>query len=157
MTAFQHSSPQPRNTHKMTATEDPRVADYLDDKLQTLADLESLDSLLLAVRDQQSKLKQQLQDAHKDLEGAKHAAQGHGSSLKTRVKDFDREQVEIDRKLRDVTQSSTSDEAVRKFEVSMGKLNKLTMAKEYVRLLRDVDSLRYEQTWKVGDMLSNGK
>jgi 23S rRNA maturation-related 3'-5' exoribonuclease YhaM len=126
----------------MTTAEDPRVADYLDDKLQTLADLESLDSLLLAVRDQQSKLKQQLQDAQKDLQEAKTASIVHATSLTKIVKYFDREQVEIDKKLRDVTQSDTSDDAVRKFEASMDKLNKLTVAKEYVRLLRDVDLLR---------------
>lgn len=39
---------------------DARVQDYLDDKLQSSADLESLDSLLAAVQEQQHLLKQQV-------------------------------------------------------------------------------------------------
>jgi hypothetical protein len=38
---------------------DARVQDYLDDKLQASADLESLDALLSNVREQQNLLKQQ--------------------------------------------------------------------------------------------------
>lgn len=134
-------SPHPAKI-QMAQTDDPRVADYLDDKLQTLADLESLDSLLLAVRDQQVKLKQQLEDAHKQLGEANEASEKHATSLKLRVHEFESDQEDIDRRLREVTQSDTSDVAVRKFEVSMGKLNKLTVAKEYVRLLRDIEKLR---------------
>lgn len=39
---------------------DTRVQDYLDDKLQSAADLDSLDSLLENVREQQLLLKQQV-------------------------------------------------------------------------------------------------
>lgn len=39
---------------------DVRVDDYLNDKLQTFADFETLDSLLEKVREQQSLLKQQV-------------------------------------------------------------------------------------------------
>lgn len=39
---------------------DVRVQDYLDDKLQSAADLDSLDSLLAAVHEQQQLLKQQV-------------------------------------------------------------------------------------------------
>ena len=39
---------------------DTRVADYLDDKLQTIADLDSLDALLLSVREQHTLLKSQV-------------------------------------------------------------------------------------------------
>lgn len=44
----------------MTAVMDARVQDYLDDKLQSAADLESLDSLLDTVREQQELLKKQV-------------------------------------------------------------------------------------------------
>lgn len=44
----------------MTAVMDSRVQDYLDDKLQSAADLESLDSLLENVREQQELLKKQV-------------------------------------------------------------------------------------------------
>ena len=39
---------------------DSRVQDYLDDKLQSSADLETLDSLLANVRNQQDLLKKQV-------------------------------------------------------------------------------------------------
>jgi len=39
---------------------DVRVGDFLDDKLQTLADFESLDSLLQNVRERHSLLRQQV-------------------------------------------------------------------------------------------------
>lgn len=41
---------------------DTRVGDYLDDKLQTLADLDSLDALLQTVRNQHSLLRKQVRD-----------------------------------------------------------------------------------------------
>jgi hypothetical protein len=122
---------------------DVRVGDYLDDKLQTLADLESLDSLLLNVRNQQSLLQRQLQDAQKDLDEARESSTDHASSVKARAQKFHEDQRDIDRRLQVVTQSDTSDDAVRRFETKMDKLRKLEMAKEYVQLLKSVDSLRY--------------
>lgn len=44
----------------MTTAMDARVQDYLDDKLQSAADLDSLDSLLENVREQQELLKKQV-------------------------------------------------------------------------------------------------
>lgn len=44
----------------MTAAMDARVQDYLDDKLQSAADLDSLDTLLDNVREQQELLKKQV-------------------------------------------------------------------------------------------------
>jgi hypothetical protein len=41
-----------------------------------------------------------------------------------------------------VTQSDTSDDAVRRFEGNMDRLRRLDVAKGYVQLLKDVDSLR---------------
>jgi hypothetical protein len=43
---------------------DSRVAEWLDDKLQTLADLESLDALLQDVRSQQVLLRDQVSSLH---------------------------------------------------------------------------------------------
>ena len=43
---------------------DSRVAEWLDDKLQTLADLESLDALLQDVRSQQVLLRDQVSPLH---------------------------------------------------------------------------------------------
>jgi len=45
-----------------------RVYDYLDDRLQTLTDLESLDELLDNVKTQQSLLRKQVLDVDPNLE-----------------------------------------------------------------------------------------
>lgn len=45
----------------LDAASDTRLHDYLEDKLQTLADLESLDSLLASVKSQQELLRKQVQ------------------------------------------------------------------------------------------------
>lgn len=42
-----------------------------------------------------------------------------------------------------ITQSETSDEAVRIFESSMEKLRRLDIAKGYLDLLQEVEGLRY--------------
>jgi RAD50-interacting protein 1 len=122
--------------------QDVRLRDYLDDKLQTLADLESLDSLLINVRTQHSLLQQQLHDAQKDLEEAKKASVQHGTNLKASIKAFEKDQLDIDERLRQITDAETSDEAVKLFEASMDKLNRLDVAKGYVELLQLVESLR---------------
>lgn len=56
----------------------------------------------------------------------------------------------MDRRLLVVTQSETSDDAVRKFESSMEKLRKLDVAAGYVELLQSVDRLRTECTSQLG-------
>jgi predicted nucleic acid-binding Zn-ribbon protein len=119
---------------------DGRIGDYLDDKLQTLADLESLDGLLLAVRDQQTLLRKQLEDAQKDLEEAHRASVDHDAALKSQVAAFEKEQQDIDRRLKDITMSDTCDVAVRRFESSMEKLHKLDVAKGYVEVLQLVET-----------------
>jgi hypothetical protein len=119
---------------------DGRIGDYLDDKLQTLADLESLDGLLLAVRDQQSLLRKQLEDAQTDLEEAEHASVDHDAALKRQAAEFEKEQEVIDRRLRGITMSDTHDVAVKRFESSMDKLHKLDVAKGYVEVLQLVES-----------------
>ena len=43
-----------------------------------------------------------------------------------------------------VTQSETSDDAVRRFESSTNKLHKLDVANAYLELLLEVDRLRFE-------------
>jgi chromosome segregation ATPase len=121
---------------------DQRLGDYLDDKLQTLADLESLDSLLFNVRNQQSLLRQQLEDAQQDLQEARKASQEHATTLRTRQHDLSKESADIDRRLKDITGAAMADEASRKFEASVEKLNKLQAAKGYVDLVKEVDRLR---------------
>lgn len=119
---------------------DGRIGDYLDDKLQTLADLDSLDGLLLAVRDQQALLRKQLDDAQKDLEEAQQASVEHDASLKLQVAEFEHAQEDIDRRLKSITMSASCEVAVKRFESSMDKLHKLDVAKGYVQVLQLVET-----------------
>ncbi|KAF2000407.1 RINT-1 family protein-like protein [Amniculicola lignicola CBS 123094] len=121
-----------------------RAADYLDDQLQTLGDLDSLDGLLANISAQHGLLKQQLHDAQRDLHEAKQAADGHATALQRRADSFQHEQADIDRRLMVITASQTSDDAVPRFEAVLDQLQRLDIASAYVELLRDVDVLSKE-------------
>ncbi|KAF2272470.1 uncharacterized protein EI97DRAFT_461987 [Westerdykella ornata] len=123
---------------------DARVVDYLDDKLQTVGDLESLDALLESIHAQQGLLKQQLHDAQKDLSEAKQTAREHQESLQARVANFNTQQSDIDRRLLVITASETSDEAVPRFEAVLDSLQRLDMANAYLELLQQIHELSEE-------------
>ncbi|KAF2846034.1 RINT-1 family protein-like protein [Plenodomus tracheiphilus IPT5] len=118
-----------------------RVADFLDDKLQTSADLDSLDDLLARIHSQHGLLKAQLHDGQRDLHDAKQAARAHHAQLQQRADAFRHAQADIDRRLMVITASETSDEAVPRFEAVLDTLHRLDVAHGYVELLGDVDVL----------------
>lgn len=120
-----------------------RVADYLDDRLQTLGDLDSLHDLLATITTQHGLLKKQLHDAQRDLHNAKDAAHAHHDSLTQHADAFRHEQADIDRRLMVITASETSDEAVPRFAEVLDTLHRLDVATNYVDLLAEVDKLRY--------------
>ena len=62
--------------------------------------------------------------------------------MKHKAAEFQKEQDGIDRRLRIVTGSDVSDDAIRQFEQSMDKLHQLDVANGYVELLQGVDALR---------------
>ncbi|KAJ4348208.1 uncharacterized protein N0V89_009580 [Didymosphaeria variabile] len=121
-----------------------RVADYLDDKLQTPQDLDSLDQLLHNIHAQHGLLKQQLHDAQRDLHDAKQAQHHHHHELQNRARAFRTDQADIDRRLLVVAASDTSDNAVPRFERVLDTLRRLDVANAYVELLHEVDVLRTE-------------
>lgn len=121
---------------------DARVHDFLDDKLQTAGDLDSLDELLANITAQHGLLKQQLDDAQRDLHDAKHRQHEHLAQLQDKAAAFRREQQDIDRRLLVITASETSDDAVPRFEAVLGTLQRLDVAGGYIELLREVDVLR---------------
>ena len=47
-----------------------------------------------------------------------------------------------------VTRSETSDDAVQKFDLSMESLRKLDVAQEYMKLLSQVENLRFAEKTK---------
>ncbi|KAG2169047.1 hypothetical protein VTO58DRAFT_111570 [Aureobasidium pullulans] len=129
---------------------DVRLVDFLDDKLQSFADLDTLDSLLDSVKAQQDLLKQQLHDARNDHNVAQQASDKHATSIKEKASAFQRDQDDLDRRLQVVTQSETSDEALQKFETSMERLRKLDLASGYTEMLQEVETLRLECNEQLG-------
>ncbi|PUU78490.1 TIP-1 family-domain-containing protein [Tuber borchii] len=123
---------------------DSRVEDYLNDKFQTLGDLESLEEILNAVRTQQSQLRTQLQAAETRAEKARTAASEHSHSLLIQAQLFQQNQDDIDRRLQATTTSDTVQNAAAKFEASMEKLRRLDVAKGYVSLILQVQELSDE-------------
>jgi hypothetical protein len=92
----------------------------------------------------------QLEDTRREHAAAQKAANDHAGSVKSKVKAFEDEQHDIDRRLLITTQSETSDDAVKNFESSMERLRKLDVAAGYIELLKEVDVLRMECTSKLG-------
>jgi hypothetical protein len=123
---------------------DDRVADFLDDKLQTAGDLDggNLDALLARITQQQTLLKRQVDAAQKDLHDAKQDAHAHHAQLQQKAQTFRRQQADIDRRLLVITASETSDDAVPRFETFLDTLHRLDVASGYVELLSQVDLLR---------------
>ncbi|KAF2200617.1 RINT-1 family protein-like protein [Delitschia confertaspora ATCC 74209] len=121
-----------------------RVADYLDDKLQTLGDLTGLDALLANIHNQHGLLKQQLQDAQNGLSEAKQASHNHWQSLQERSSKFHAEQADIDRRLQVITESDTTDEATPRFEAILDTLQRLDVANGYLELLQEINVLSDE-------------
>ncbi|CUS14102.1 unnamed protein product [Tuber aestivum] len=123
---------------------DARVEDYLNDKFQTLGDLESLDEILNAVQTQQSQLRTQLQSAETRAEKARAAASEHSHNLLIQAQLFQQNQDDIDRRLQATTSSDTVQDAAAKFESSMEKLHRLDVAEGYVSLILHVHQLSDE-------------
>ena len=68
----------------------------------------------------------------------------HAKDLLSRTRKFKAQQADIDRRLLIVTQSETSDDAVQKFDASMGALQRLDVAQGYMGLLAEVEKLTSE-------------
>ena len=146
---------------KLHADVDVRLDDYLNDRIQTATDFDTLDALLANVVEQQSLLKKQvgrcctiastssLTSARNQLDQAEADArdaqvQYHAclSNIQLQAQNFQDMQADIDRRLLIVTRSETSDDAVQRFESSMAKLRALDVASRYTEMLHEVDKLR---------------
>ncbi|KAJ5293919.1 hypothetical protein PENANT_c009G01294 [Penicillium antarcticum] len=128
----------------LSSHERNRVEDYLNDKIQVAADLESLDSLLSSLRAQQELQRKQLAEAHEVLSSATKASIDHAEATRKQAEAFTNEQADIDRRLKAITQSETSDEAVHRLEKSMESLQRLEVSKGYVELLKEAEELSKE-------------
>ncbi|KAF3938505.1 hypothetical protein ABW19_dt0206149 [Dactylella cylindrospora] len=121
---------------------DARVYDYLNDKIQTSADLRSLDSLLDALRNQHSLLRQQLDRVGKDLNEAEGEQKQHASSVIIKSEQYLQRQADIDNRLERVRTSQTVSEVVLNYRRNLDRLRQLEIAKGYITVLQAVNILK---------------
>lgn len=123
---------------------DLRVEDYLDDKLQSTTDLDTLDDLLAKVELQRSQLKSQLDDATRELADARRTADERQLTIASRIIDFQELQRSIDARITVAADSDAPNNAIARLKIPMKKLRAVKIAQKYLELLRDVDELRAE-------------
>ena len=86
---------------------------------------------------------EQLQEANDALEKARKASADHAAMVQRKAEEFQRQQADIDDRMMRLTSTNTSDNAIKKFEGSMDKLNRLEFATHYLDLLQQAGKLRY--------------
>ncbi|KAK0764920.1 hypothetical protein N5P37_002392 [Trichoderma harzianum] len=123
---------------------DTRVEDYLEDKLQSTADLEHLDELLTNVELQRNQLQSQLDDAVKELEEARRTADERHTALQNRISEFNELQESIDRRVQIAAASDAPSEAIARLQKPMKQLQTVELAEKYFMLLQDAERLRKE-------------
>ncbi|KAL7820709.1 TIP-1 family domain-containing protein [Trichoderma gracile] len=123
---------------------DTRVEDYLEDKLQSTADLENLDELLNNVELQRNQLQSQLDDAVKQLDEARRIAEERQAELQTRISEFNEMQESIDRRVQIAAASDAPSEAIARLQKPMKQLQNVKLAQKYFMLLQDAERLRKE-------------
>lgn len=121
---------------------DTRVEDYLDDKFQSTADLDSFDELLANVETQRNQLQTQLDSAVRELEDARRTADGRQASLLARIDDFQKLQRSIDIRVKVAAASDAPSQAIARLQAPMKKLHAVELAQKYLELLQDVERLR---------------
>ncbi|KAK8022638.1 hypothetical protein PG993_013405 [Apiospora rasikravindrae] len=131
-------------TRAQSMEPDIRLEDYLDDKLQSVTDLENLDSLLANVELQRQQLQTQLDGAAQELEDVRRSAQDRQGGVAKQIEDFEQLQQSIDLRLQIMGQSDAPDEAIRRLEAPMKQLHRIELAHRYVSLLQDVEVMRRE-------------
>ncbi|RAH72338.1 RINT-1 family protein [Aspergillus aculeatinus CBS 121060] len=125
----------------LSSHERTRVEDYLNDKLQVSADLESLDSLLSSLRAQHELQRKQLAEAQEALSNATKASNDHAEATRQRAEAFNVQQEDIDRRLKAITGSDSSDDAAKRFEASIEKLRRLEISRGYMTVLKEAEEL----------------
>lgn len=123
---------------------DLRVEDYLDDKLQSTTDLDTLDELLANVETQRNQLQSQLDDALQELERARCITDDRNESLEKQISEFNELQASIDIRVKIAAASDAPSEAIARLQQPMKKLQNVELAQKYLTLLQDVEKLRAE-------------
>ncbi|KAJ0424205.1 TIP-1 family-domain-containing protein [Aspergillus carlsbadensis] len=128
-------------TSMLSTDERVRAQDYLNDKIQTSTDFESLESLLSNLRTHNELQRKQLSETQEVLSKATKSANDHVETTRKRAKAFNEQQAHIDRRLKALTRSNAGDEAAKRFEAGIRKLQSLELLRGYIRLLKDAEDL----------------
>ena len=73
----------------------------------------------------------------------------HSEKLLFRASSFQRDHVEIDRRVAAITASEQIVDIARRAQASMGRLQQLEVAKRYMQLIQMVHILRYARVWRL--------
>lgn len=130
--------------HGQSVDLEMRLEDYLDDKLQSTADLDALDTLLASIEEQRSQLETQLEDATQALEEVRRSAEDRQGGIARQIDEFQQLQASIDERLQATAASDAPDDAIRRLEGPMKQLQRVELAYNYVSLLQDVENMRAE-------------
>lgn len=123
---------------------DARVEDYLEDKLQSAADLDTLDELLETVNLQRTQLQSQLDDAVRELDTARRTTDDRHGLIQERIAEFRTLQASIDERVLATAASDAPAEAIARLQRPMQKRKAVELARKYLVLLQDVERLRKE-------------
>ncbi|KAJ6786140.1 hypothetical protein PWT90_04875 [Aphanocladium album] len=123
---------------------DARLEDYLEDKLQSAADLDALDALLETVDLQRTQLQTQLDAAVRELDAARRTTDDRHGLIQERIAEFRALQDSIDVRVRETAASDAPAEAIARLQRPMQKLKAVELARKYLVLLQDVERLRRE-------------
>lgn len=123
---------------------DARVEDYLDDKIQSFADLDNLDELLANVELQRNQLQSQLDRACKELDDARRSADDRQGYLNAQIDDFRQLQESIDQRIQIAAADEAQNEAIARLKVPLDRLRAVKLTQKYITLLHDVDKLQSE-------------
>ncbi|PHH52784.1 hypothetical protein CFIMG_003822RA [Ceratocystis fimbriata CBS 114723] len=128
---------------------DMRIADYLDDKLQTLDDFSSLDELLASVEDQRDQLQRQLDSTINELDYARSAQDVEEASLNERIAEFQQLQKKIDESVATASTAAAPTEAIQRLQEPLRKIQTVELAQSYLELLQDAHDLKTQALKKV--------
>ncbi|KAK4941068.1 hypothetical protein LTR10_018989 [Elasticomyces elasticus] len=128
-------------TRSKTGDVRTRVEDYVNDKIQTAADLDQLDSLIQRVQEQQDLLRNQLEDARRSYQEAHARVEDRSRELRERAHRFLTEEAEVQERQRLLAQSNASDDPVSKVEARMGKVRNLEIAQGHLEVIQQINAL----------------
>lgn len=123
---------------------DTRIEDYLDDKLQSTTDLDSLDELVANVELQRNQLQTQLDDAVRQLDEARRTTGDRQAAILAQIEEFQQLQESIDTREAIAAASDAPDQAIARLQRPMEKLRAVELAQKYLMLVQDVEGLRSE-------------